>query len=71
MVGIYQLACVWALGLFGVPQADALAYGIVLNAVQLSTLVAQGLVALPLAGVSVGDLLRARPDEPDVRAEAL
>lgn len=63
MVGTYQLACVWALGLFGVPQAEALAYGIVLNAVQLLTLVAQGLVALPLAGVSVRDLLRARPDE--------
>jgi glycosyltransferase 2 family protein len=64
MVGTYQLACVWALGLFGVPQAQALAYGIVLNAVQLATLVAQGLVALPLAGVSFRDLLRARPDEP-------
>jgi uncharacterized protein (TIRG00374 family) len=61
MVGTYQLACVWALGLFGVPQAEALAYGIVLNAVQLTTLVVQGLVALPLAGVSVGDLLRAQP----------
>jgi uncharacterized protein (TIRG00374 family) len=64
MVGTYQLACVWALGLFGVPQAQALAYGIVLNAVQLATLVAQGLVALPLAGVSFRDLLRARADEP-------
>jgi uncharacterized protein (TIRG00374 family) len=70
MVGTYQLACVWALGLFGVPQPDALAYGIVLNAVQLSTLVAQGLVALPLAGVSVGDLLRAQPDAAAARAEA-
>jgi len=64
MVGTYQLACVWALGLFGVPQPQALAYGIMLNAVQLATLVAQGLVALPLAGVSLRDLLRARPDEP-------
>jgi uncharacterized protein (TIRG00374 family) len=62
MVGTYQLACVWALGLFGVPQPQALAYGIVLNAVQLITLVAQGVVALPLAGVSVSDLLRARPE---------
>jgi glycosyltransferase 2 family protein len=61
MVGTYQLACVWALGLFGVPQPEALAYGIVLNAVQLSTLVAQGLVALPLAGVSMRDLLHADP----------
>ena len=30
-----------------------------LNAIQLATLVAQGLVALPLAGVSLRDLLRA------------
>jgi uncharacterized protein (TIRG00374 family) len=64
MVGTYQLACVWALGLFGVPQPEALAYGIMLNAVQLSTLVAQGLVALPLAGVSVRDLVRAEAGDP-------
>ena len=70
MVGTYQLACVWALGLFGVPQPTALAYGIVLNAVQLSTLVAQGLVALPLAGVSWRDLLSARADEPGAHAPA-
>jgi len=63
MVGTYQLACVWALGLFGVPRPQALAYGIVLNAVQLATLVAQGLVALPLAGVSLRDLVRARSDD--------
>jgi uncharacterized protein (TIRG00374 family) len=66
MVGTYQLACVWALGLFGVPQPQALAYGIVLNAVQLGTLVAQGLVALPLAGVSLRDLIEARPDDASV-----
>jgi len=70
MVGTYQLACVWALGLFGVPQPQALAYGIVLNAVQLATLVAQGLVALPLAGVSLRDLLQARPDDAVVAAES-
>ena len=70
MVGTYQYACVWALGLFGVPQPQALAYGLVLNAVQLSTLVAQGLVALPLAGVSLRDLLRARPTMRPARATA-
>jgi uncharacterized protein (TIRG00374 family) len=63
MIGTYQYACVLALGLFGVPQPEALAYGLVLNAVQFSTLVAQGLVALPLAGVSVRDVLRARGEE--------
>lgn len=62
MIGTYQYACVLALGLFGVPQPQALAYGLALNAIQLTTLVAQGLVALPLAGVSLRDLMRVRPE---------
>jgi hypothetical protein len=62
MIGTYQYACVLALGLFGVPQAQALAYGLVLNAVQLSTLVAQGLVALPLTGLRLRELARVRPE---------
>jgi uncharacterized protein (TIRG00374 family) len=68
MIGTFQYACILALGLFGVPQPRALAYGLVLNALQLSTLVAQGLVALPLAGVSVRDLLHAAPEDARVRA---
>jgi hypothetical protein len=48
MLGPYQYACVLALELFGVGQADALAYGLVLNAVQFLTLLAQGLIALPI-----------------------
>jgi uncharacterized protein (TIRG00374 family) len=64
MIGTYQYACVLALGLFGVPQAEALAYGLVLNAIQLSTLVAQGLVALSLTGVSVDEIVRARREVP-------
>lgn len=70
MVGPFQYACVLALGLFGVGEAEALAYGLVLNALQFFTLIAQGLVALPLAGVSVAELrsdLRAA-GEPDGRA---
>ncbi|HSP99253.1 MAG TPA: lysylphosphatidylglycerol synthase transmembrane domain-containing protein [Candidatus Dormibacteraeota bacterium] len=56
MLGPYQYACILALGLFGVPKGDALAYGLVLNAVQFLSLVGQGLVAWPLAGISVADL---------------
>ncbi len=52
MVGTFQYACVLALGLFGVPQADAFAYGLVLNAVQLGALVLQGTLALCVAGAS-------------------
>ncbi|MEE8312028.1 MAG: flippase-like domain-containing protein, partial [Candidatus Binatia bacterium] len=59
MVGVFQIASVVALGLFGVPKAEALAYGILLNAVQFFTLVAQGLVALPMLGSGVGRVTRA------------
>ncbi|MFQ5668868.1 MAG: lysylphosphatidylglycerol synthase transmembrane domain-containing protein [Candidatus Binatia bacterium] len=60
MIGTYQYACVLALQLFGVDQADALAYGLVLNALQVLSLLAQGMVGLPLAGVSLDDFRRAR-----------
>jgi uncharacterized protein (TIRG00374 family) len=59
MLGPYQYACILALGLFGVPQADALAYGLVLNAVQFLSIIGQGLVAWPMAGVSIADLRQA------------
>jgi len=62
MIGTYQYACVLALGLFGVPQADALAYGLVLNALQLVSIIAQGLVAYPFAGISVDDFRRAHSE---------
>ena len=60
MIGPYQYACQLALGLFGVREVDGLAYGLVLNAVQFLTLIAQGLVALPLTGVSLAEIRRAR-----------
>jgi len=59
MFGVFQIASVVALGLFGVEKADALAYGVLLNAVQLVTLVLQGVVALPFVGISLGRLTRA------------
>ena len=62
MIGVYQYACELALGIFGVSRVDALAYGLVLNAIQLATLVGQGLVALSISGVSVDELARARRD---------
>ena len=56
MIGPYQYACVLALELFGIDKVDALAYGLVLNAVQLLTIIVQGLIALPFAGVRWSDL---------------
>jgi glycosyltransferase 2 family protein len=73
MIGVFQYACVLALGLFGIEQSRAAAYGVVLNAVQFLTLILQGVIALPLAGVSLRDLRNAAapprdetaaPDEP-------
>jgi len=64
MIGTFQWACVLALELFGISKPDALAYGLVLNAIQLVSLVAQGLVALPLAGVGLADMRRARTELP-------
>ncbi len=58
MFGVFQIASVVALGLFGVPKAEALAYGIVLNAVQFFTLVAQGLFALPFVDVNLARLTK-------------
>ena len=62
MIGPYQYACVLALELFGVDKVDALAYGLVLNAVQFLTLLVQGLIALPLAGVRWSELRQARAE---------
>lgn len=60
MIGPYQYACQLALGMFGVSEVDALAYGLVLNAVQFLTLIVQGLIALPATGVSFAEIRRAR-----------
>jgi glycosyltransferase 2 family protein len=60
MIGPYQYACQLALGLFGVSDVDGLAYGLVLNAVQFLTLIVQGLIALPITGVSFAEIRQAR-----------
>jgi len=62
MFGVFQIASVVALGLFGVPKAEALAFGILLNATQFLTLIAQGLVALPMVGVGIGTMTQAAVD---------
>jgi hypothetical protein len=56
MFGIFQIASVVALGLFGVPKAEALAFGILINATQFLTLIGQGLIALPMVGIGIGKM---------------
>jgi len=70
MIGPYQYACILALDLFGVPKSEALAYGLVLNAVQFLSIVGQGLVAWPLAGISVADLRQATANEEGLQTKA-
>jgi phosphatidylinositol alpha-mannosyltransferase len=51
-LGVFQAACVVVLGAYGVGQADALAYGIILQAVEIATAVIMGAPALVKEGLS-------------------
>jgi phosphatidylinositol alpha-mannosyltransferase len=56
-IGVFQAACVAVLsGGFHVPAADAIAYGIILQAVEITTAVVMGLPALLREGMSWRDV---------------
>jgi phosphatidylinositol alpha-mannosyltransferase len=56
-IGIFQLAVISVLNKgFGIPAADALAYGVVLQAVEIATAVTLGVPALFREGVSWSDM---------------
>jgi phosphatidylinositol alpha-mannosyltransferase len=56
-IGVFQAACVAVLaGGFHVPVADAIAYGIILQAVEITTAVVMGLPALLREGMSWRDV---------------
>jgi len=59
MFGVFQIASVYALGVYDIPRSEAVAYGIVLNAVQFFSLVLQGVIAMPFVGVGLGKITRA------------
>ena len=59
MFGVFQIASVYALGVYDIPKSEAVAYGIVLNAVQFFSLVLQGVLAMPWMGVGLGTITRA------------
>jgi phosphatidylinositol alpha-mannosyltransferase len=72
-LGIFQAACVVVLsGGYGVSQADALGYGIILQAVEIATAVVMGMPALVKEGLSWRDVrLRAIQTAPvELRARA-
>jgi phosphatidylinositol alpha-mannosyltransferase len=55
-LGIFQAACVAVLGAYHVGAADALAYGIILQAVEIATAVVMGMPALVKEGLSWKDV---------------
>jgi phosphatidylinositol alpha-mannosyltransferase len=64
-VGIFQAACVAVLAAYGVGYADALAYGIILQAVEIATAVVMGAPALVKEGLSWREVrLRAMHSSP-------
>ena len=55
-VGVFQAACVAVLSAYGIGYTDALAYGIVLQAVEIATAMALGMPALLREGMSWRDM---------------
>jgi phosphatidylinositol alpha-mannosyltransferase len=55
-LGVFQAACVAVLSAYGVSHTDALAYGIVLQAVEIATAVVLGMPALLGEGMSFRDM---------------
>jgi phosphatidylinositol alpha-mannosyltransferase len=55
-LGVFQAACVAVLSAYGVSHTDALAYGIVLQSVEIATAVAMGMPALLGEGMSFKDM---------------
>jgi phosphatidyl-myo-inositol alpha-mannosyltransferase len=55
-LGVFQAACVAVLSAYGVGKTDALAYGLILQAVEIATAVAMGMPALVHEGMTWKDL---------------
>jgi phosphatidylinositol alpha-mannosyltransferase len=55
-LGVFQAACVAVLSAYGVNHTDALAYGIILQAVEIATAVTLGMPALLAEGMTWKDL---------------
>ena len=64
-LGVFQAACVAVLSAYGVGRTDALAYGIILQAVEIATALTMGMPALVREGMTWQDLrLRAMHASP-------
>src|SRR5438067_8448794 len=61
-VGVFQAACLVVLSAYGVGASSAIAYGIILQAVEVFTALALGIPALLAEGLSLEDI-RPKRDE--------
>ncbi|MGA9285610.1 MAG: lysylphosphatidylglycerol synthase domain-containing protein [Solirubrobacteraceae bacterium] len=73
-VGVFQAACLVVLSAYGIGAGPALAYGIILQAIELLTALVLGVPALLREGMTWQDIRRARADpegqaKPEARAE--
>jgi phosphatidylinositol alpha-mannosyltransferase len=64
-VGVFQAACIAALAPFGVGAGRGLAYGLVLQAIEVTAALAFGVPAALKEGLSWRDLRRPGPNEPE------
>jgi phosphatidylinositol alpha-mannosyltransferase len=55
-LGVFQAACVAVLSVYGIGKTDGLAYGIILQAVEIATALAMGMPALVREGMTWRDL---------------
>lgn len=55
-IGVFQAACVAVLAAYGITATDALAYGIILQAVEIATALVMGMPALLREGVTWKDM---------------
>lgn len=62
-IGVFQAACVFALKLYGVPYGPAIAYGILLQAVEILTALALGVPALLGEGMTWQEMRSASTQE--------
>jgi len=62
-LGTYHLACRTALTAFGISQARALSYAVVIHIMQLLPIIVLGLIFLPLQKLSLGSFIKKEEEE--------
>ena len=70
-VGVFQAACLVVLAAYGVPAGSGLAYGIILQAVEVITALGLGVPALLREGLTWGDLRQRAEEAEDEELERL